>query len=124
MRFVTVGGTCVLLNAALFAYFVNHLGWSYLAVTVLAFFALNGAGFLLHRLWTFRAVFAPVRKQIGRFFGVQAASLGLNLLLMWALVGRGGANPVLASVLASVILAAANFLAQRFWTFRRGRPAS
>jgi putative flippase GtrA len=120
VRFAVVGTACVLLNAGLFEVLVQRKRWNYLAVTMLGFFAVNLLGFLLHRWWTFRATRSPASPQAVRFFSIQAASLGLNLLLMWLLVGKGAVNPVLASIVVSLLFAAGNFLAQRLWTFRAG----
>jgi putative flippase GtrA len=120
VRFAVVGSACVLLNIGLFEVLVQRQRWNYLAVTVLAFLAVNLLGLLLHRWWTFRATRSPSVPQAARFFSIQAASLGLNVLLMWLLVGKGAVNPVLASIVVSLLFAASNFLAQRLWAFREG----
>jgi putative flippase GtrA len=118
VRFAVVGTACVLLNAGLFEVLVQRQRWNYLAVTVLAFFAVNSLGFLLHRRWTFRATRSPSPPQAARFFSIQTANLGLTLLLMWLLVGKVAMNSVLASIVVSLLFAASSFLAQRLWTFR------
>jgi putative flippase GtrA len=120
VRFAVVGTACVLLSAGLFEVLVQRQHWNYLAVTLLAFFAVNPLGFLLHRRWTFKATCSPSPPQAARFFSIQAANLGLTLLLMWLLVGKGAVNSVLASIVVSLLFAASNFLAQRLWTFRAG----
>jgi putative flippase GtrA len=120
VRFAVVGTVCVLLNAGLFEVLVQWQRWNYLAITVLAFFAVNPLGFLLHRWWTFKATRSPSPPQAARFFSLQAANLGLTLLLMWLLVGKGAVNSVLASIVVSLLFAASNFLAQRLWAFRAG----
>src|SRR5262245_38474214 len=117
-RFAVVGTACVLLNAGLLEVLVQRQRWNYLAVTVLAFFAGNLLGFLLHRWWTFKVTRLPSLPQAVRFVSIQAASLGLNLLLMWLLVGKGTVNPVCASIVMSLLFAAGNFLTLRLWTFR------
>jgi putative flippase GtrA len=118
-RFATVGLICVVLNLALFDALVDHLGWNYLAVTVLAFFAVNAVGFALGRIWIFRATHEAAAPQAARYLLIQGLSLTLNLSLMWLLVRICGANSVAASLLISVLFAIGNFLAQRNWAFRR-----
>ena len=118
-RFAGVGLVCVALNLALFAGLVGRLGWNYLAVTVLAFFAVNAVGFTLSRIWTFRATHEAAAPQAARYLVIQVFNLSLNLFLMWLLVRVCGANAVTASLLISFFFAIANFLAQRNWAFRR-----
>jgi putative flippase GtrA len=122
-RFAGVGLVCVALNLALFAGLVGRLGWNYLAVTVLAFFAVNAVGFTLSRSWTFQATNDAVAPQVARYLVIQVLNLALNLFLMWLLVRVCGANAVTASLLISFFFAIANFLAQRNWAFRRMVPA-
>ena len=121
-RFAGVGLICVALNLALFAGLVGRLGWNYLAVTVLAFFAVNAVGFALSRIWTFRATHDAAAPQAARYLVIQVLNLALNLSLMWLLVRVCGANAVTASLLISFFFAIANYLAQRNWAFRRMLP--
>ena len=118
-RFGTAGLICVVLNLALFAVLVDRLGWNYLAVTGLAFFVVNGVGFALSRIWTFRATQQAAAPQAARYLLIQALSLLLNLSLMWLLVRVWGVDAVAASLLISVLFAIGNFIAQRNWAFRR-----
>lgn len=119
LRFATVGLICVFLNVALFASLVDHLGWNYLVVTVLGFFAVNAVGFALSRIWTFRATHAAAAPQAARYLLIQGLNLPLNMSLMWLLVRICGADSVTASLLISILFAIGNFLAQRNWAFRR-----
>lgn len=118
-RFAAVGLICVALNLALFAGLVDRLGWNYLAVTVLSFFVVNGVGFGLSRIWTFRATHEAVAPQAARYLLIQGFNLSLNMSLMWLLVRVFGVDAVAASLLISILFAIGNFLAQRNWAFRR-----
>ena len=118
-RFTAVGLICVALNLGLFAGLVDRLEWNYLAVTVLSFFVVNGVGFALSRIWTFRATHEAAAPQAARYLLIQGLNLSLNLSLMWLLVRVFGVDAVAASLLISILFAIGNFLAQRNWAFRR-----
>jgi len=118
-RFIVVGLLCMGLNVACFAVLVDGLGWNYLAVTVLAYVCVSAVGFGLNRLWTFQATDGAVPVQAARFVFIQSLSLLLNMALMWVLVGQCGIGSPAASVVASILFAMGNFLAQRGWAFRR-----
>lgn len=118
-RFGAVGLTCVALTLALFDLLVDHLGWNYLLVTALVFFVVNGVGFALSRIWTFRAAQESPAPQAARYLFIQGLNLPLNMSLMWLLVRVCGVGAVAASLLISILFAIGNYLAQRNWAFRR-----
>jgi putative flippase GtrA len=121
-RYIVVGAGAVAVNLVLFALFVGVLGWGYLQATVVVFLLVNGAAFVLNRGWVFqhRGAIAP---SAARYYAIMAISLGLNLLLMRALVGTVGFNYLLASLVVSLLLGVANFAAHQRITFgSRGSP--
>ena len=118
LRFAVVGVGAVGLNLLLFALLVGRLGIPYLWATVLIFVLVNGYGFIANRRWVFRVADRPGRRMI-RYYATMAASLGLNLLSMAALVGGLGIGYLVASVITSAWLAPVLYLAHGRVAFRR-----
>jgi putative flippase GtrA len=71
---------------------------------------------------------SDARELVGRlvrFGAVGGASTVLFAILTWLLVERGGMHPVLATVLAYLLLLAPNFVAHKYFTFgSKGEVAS
>lgn len=118
VRFLVVGSGTTALNLLLLWLLVDRAGLHYLAACTVSFFALNGLGYLLHKGLTFRKGATIVPAELLRFFLVMACSLGLNLLLMAALVRGLGLNYLLASVVVSALLTVFNYGSHRDLTFR------
>ncbi len=115
-RYVAVGATAVGANLALFALLVGVLGWGYLVATVVIFFLVTGGAFIFNRAWVFRHDGA-VAPSLGRYYLITAISLALNLILMRLLVETVGLHYLVASLVNSLLLAAANFAAHTRITF-------
>src|SRR4029077_15105691 len=84
--FVLVGGVCLVLNTLALWLLTSVLGLHYLASTLIAFFTITPLGFLLNKVITFRTrrEYTPI--ELPRYFAAMAASLGMNLALMYLLV--------------------------------------
>jgi putative flippase GtrA len=116
LRFATVGVLNTLLSTAVFAV-LFHLGVHYLLGSTLAFGvgALNS--YALNRRWTFRSR-APRAPELARFVGVQVVGLGVNLVLLAALVELVGIPHVLAQLLAFPAASVITFALSRQWAFK------
>lgn len=119
-RFVVVGAVAVGMNLVLFALLVGVLGWGYLAATVVIFFLVTSGAFIFNRRWVF-GFDGAVAPSLGRYYVITAVSLALNLILMRVLVETVGLHYLVASVVNSLLFAAANFAAHTRITF--GQPS-
>jgi putative flippase GtrA len=119
LRFALVGVSNTLLSTAVYAGFV-WLGAPYLVASGLAFGlgALNS--YVLNRQWTFRSRGRPV-PELARFACVQAVGLGVNLVLLAALVQGAHVPHVPAQLLAFPLASVVTFTLSRQWAFRDGR---
>jgi putative flippase GtrA len=116
--FVLVGGICLVLNTLALWLLTSVLGLHYLASTLIAFCTITPLGFLLNKVITFRTrrEYTPI--ELPRYFAAMAASLGMNLALMYLLVSVLGLWYLAASVLVAVTLVVVNFLTSDRWSFR------
>ncbi len=91
LRFCVVGVSNTLVSLVAFAALL-HLGLHYLVASVLAFAAGAVNGYVLNRLWTFRA--SSTWRSRTLYVGVQLVGVALNAALLWLLVDRVGLAPL------------------------------
>ncbi len=73
--------------------------------------------FLWNRHWTFGPGEGPASFQAARFFAVSLAALGLNLIVLEALVAGGGIGELSAQAIAVAVAMPFNFLGNKLWAF-------
>jgi putative flippase GtrA len=115
LKFGLVGASGYLINLGVFA-LVSGFGVHHLAAAVCAFCVAVTNNFLWNRYWTFGPGEGPAHFQAARFFAVSVASLGLNLIVLQALVSVGMGD-LTAQAIAVAVAMPFNFLGNRLWTF-------
>lgn len=117
LKFGLVGGSGYLINLAVFAALVGNLGVHHAIAAVGAFCVAVTSNFLWNRYWTFGPGDGLARFQAARFFAVSLASLGLNLIVLEALVVSGTVGELAAQAIAVAVAMPFNFLGNKLWTF-------
>jgi putative flippase GtrA len=117
LAYAFVGGICTLLNLAVQWLCTSVVGLHYLVSTLVAFFTLTPVGFWLQKLVTFRTPRAAAKVEWPRYFATMGSSLAANLALMYLLVSLMGVWYLFAALVVTVVLLAANFLANDRWSF-------
>jgi dolichol-phosphate mannosyltransferase len=117
LRFGIVGGSGYVINLAVFALLAGNLGVHHSLAAVGAFCVAVTSNFLWNRYWTFGPGGASAGFQAARFFAVSLASLGLNLVVLEALVSGGGIGDLTAQAIAVAVAMPFNFLGNKLWTF-------
>lgn len=117
LRFCAVGASGYAVNLAVFATLVHALGVHHLPAAVGAFLVAWTNNFILNKWWTFRRHGLSATQQGARYMAVSLVALGLNLMLLEAMV-RGGAPELPAQALAIAVVTPVNFLLNRRWSFR------
>lgn len=117
LKFGLVGGSGYLINLGVFAVLAGSLGIHHSAAAVGAFCVAVTNNFLWNRHWTFAPGDGPARFQAARFFAVSLASLGLNLVVLEALVASGAVGQLTAQAIAVAVAMPFNFLGNKLWTF-------
>ncbi len=117
LKFGLVGGSGYLINLAAFALLAANLGVHHILAAIGAFAIAVSNNFLWNRYWTFGPGEGLARFQAARFFAVSFASLGLNLVLLEALVRSATVGELAAQAIAVALAMPFNFLGNKLWTF-------
>jgi putative flippase GtrA len=117
VKFGIVGGSGYLINLAVFAVLAGSLGLHHSAAAIGAFCVAVTNNFLWNRHWTFGPGDGSAGFQAARFFAVSVASLGLNLVVLEALVSSGSVGDLTAQAIAVAAAMPFNFLGNKLWTF-------
>jgi putative flippase GtrA len=117
VKFGIVGGSGYLINLAVFAVLVGSVGAHHSAAAIGAFCVAVTNNFLWNRHWTFGPGDGSAGFQAARFFAVSLASLGLNLVVLEALISSGLVGDLTAQAIAVAAAMPFNFLGNKLWTF-------
>jgi dolichol-phosphate mannosyltransferase len=117
LKFGLVGGSGYLINLGVFAVLVGNFGVYHAVAAVGAFCVAVTSNFLWNRYWTFTAGNGRASFQAARFFAVSLASLGLNLVVLEALVSGHAVGELTAQAIAVAVAMPFNFLGNKLWTF-------
>jgi putative flippase GtrA len=119
LRFVVVGATNTLVSWCAYAV-VTSLGLHYLLASTVAFGLGVVNSYVLNRRWTFRSR-AQRTPELLRFTVVQMVGLGVDLVLLYAIVEGLGIAHLIAQALVFPAASALTFGLSRRWAFR-ARP--
>jgi putative flippase GtrA len=117
LKFGIVGGSGYLVNLAVFQVMVGSLGAHHVLAAIGAFGVAVTNNFLWNRYWTFGPGEGPASFQAARFFAVSLASLGLNLVVLEALISSASVGDLAAQAIAVAVAMPFNFLGNKLWTF-------
>ena len=117
IRYCVVGVIGYLVNLGVYAIALPHMPYR-VAFTV-AFIVAATSNFVWNRLWTFRVDHGVPHHQYARFLTVSAVALGIDLLVLTALVDEAGMDKVAAAAIAIVVATPVSFLGNKLWSFRR-----
>jgi putative flippase GtrA len=117
LKFGLVGGSGYLINLGVFAILAGNLGVYHLAAAIGAFCVAVTSNFLWNRHWTFGPGEGRASFQAARFFAVSIAALGLNLVVLEALVSQHTVGDLTAQAIAVAVAMPFNFLGNKLWTF-------
>ncbi len=117
LKFGLVGGSGYLINLGVFAVLAGNLGLYHALAAVGAFCVAVTNNFLWNRHWTFGPGDGPASFQAARFFAVSLAALGLNLVVLQALVSSQTVGTLAAQAIAVAVAMPFNFVGNKLWTF-------
>ncbi len=117
LKFGIVGGSGYLINLGVFAVLAGSFGVHHSIAAVGAFGVAVTNNFLWNRHWTFGPGNGRAGFQAARFFAVSLASLGINLIVLEALITSEAVGELTAQAIAVAVAMPFNFLGNKLWTF-------
>jgi dolichol-phosphate mannosyltransferase len=117
LKFSVVGASGYAVNLAVYVLLLKGAGLHYLPAAACSFVVAVSNNYFWNRQWTFRHRRGHVYYQGMRFLLVSLAALGLNLLILRALVALG-AGKIVAQAVAIVLVMPFSFSANKLWSFR------
>ncbi len=75
--------------------------------------------FIFNKFWTFRSTSKVVADELFKFVFVNLGALLLNLCVLNILVNCFSSKPEYGQIVAVIFSTVANFLGNKFWTFRK-----
>jgi dolichol-phosphate mannosyltransferase len=117
LRFGAVGCSGYFVNLGVFAILAGGLGVHYAVAALAAFCVAVTNNFLWNRHWTFRAGHGHPGFQAARFLTVSIAALGINLLVLEALISGASLPDLTSQAIAVAVAMPFNFLGNKLWTF-------
>ena len=127
LRFLVVGGAGTVLNMAIFISCTDLFGVHYVLSAVIAFACAATSNYYWNRRWTFKWGGRPgIAVQFCQFFAISLLALGVNVLILRALVELLSVNTKLAQLAGIAAGTLCNFVGNKVWVFskRRRRSAS
>jgi dolichol-phosphate mannosyltransferase len=131
-QFGVVGASGYVVNLTVFAVLTgaglffregsDGLGVHYIPAAVLAFCVAVTNNFLWNRYWTFDARHGHAGFQAARFLTVSVAALGINLIVLEALISVGDLAELPSQAIAVAVAMPFNFIGNKIWTFDEPRP--
>ncbi len=116
LKFGLVGVSGYVVNLGVFALLLQFLSLHHVLAAIGAFIVAVSSNFYWNRHWTFRASSGHAGFQAIRFFTVSVGALGVNLVVLEALIGAGlGVLPSQAIAVATAM--PFNFVGNKLWTF-------
>lgn len=121
-QFAVVGGSGYVINLFVFALLTGAGDLNHLIAAVGAFVVAVTNNFLLNRHWTFRrqgSADSHAGFQAARFITVSLVGLGVNLVVLAALVDGVEVPELLGQAIAVAVAMPVNFVGNKLWTFDR-----
>lgn len=123
VRFCVVGASGYVINLVVFSLLVITTDAHHAVAATVAFVVAVTNNFLLNRLWTFDSREGHPGVQGLRYLIVSVAALGMNLVLLEALIAMA-VPEIWAQAIAVLLVTPFNFLLNRRWTFVTPEPGA
>ena len=121
IRFLMVGGVSAMANTLIIVLLTEIFRIHYLISYAICFICVTSIGFTLNRSWSFRVGGRARSREVGRYFLTTFAATLVAMAVSRIMVELGMPYP-LAVFLSAAILAPANFVTHRKFSFAL-RPA-
>ncbi|GEO65668.1 GtrA family protein [Levilactobacillus spicheri] len=127
LAYLIFGGLTTLVNLVVFFVTVTLGGWNYQVGNVLAWFLSVLFAYVTNRVWVFHSHFTTLRalgQETFRFFSARAATLVLDVGIMWIGVSLLQQNEMLTKLVDQVVVVVANYFFSKWFVFTKSKAAA
>lgn len=120
--YVFFGVCTMILNTVVYAVLYQQLGVSNVTSTAVAWLAAVIAAYLTNRVWVFEskaAGFGPLAREFAAFLSCRVATGLADIAIMYVGVDLLRMQPILMKLLANVVVIVGNYLASKFFIFKK-----
>lgn len=120
--YVFFGVCTMILNTVVYAVLYQHLGVSNVTSTAAAWLAAVIAAYLTNRVWVFESKaegFGPLAREFAAFLSCRVATGLADVAIMYVGVDLLQMQPILMKLLANVVVIVGNYLASKFFIFKK-----
>lgn len=118
VKFGLVGVANTLIDFGVFILLHGYLNVFYALAQVISYSCGMTNSYFLNKFWTFQSQKAIRLEEVVKFVVVNLLSLGVSLVLLYLVRGRGNWGVTESKVLATSGSLLVNFLGNKFWVFR------
>jgi putative flippase GtrA len=116
--FSAIGVLNTLIHYGVFYLLLKAFGIHYLISSAIGYCCGLINSYILNRNITFQVSRRKNLSEFSKFFFVNIVALSVNLIIMTALVDTMGIHPEISQIVAIIGSLAANFIGNKFWTFK------
>lgn len=118
IKFLIVGGTCTLINYAIFYFLFNFFALQYLLSSAVGYISGLVIGYYVNKFWTYSVDKGSEEKYMFKYLLVYLTSLAGSTLFLKLLVDILNLDPRLANVFAIGLSTITNFVGTNFLVFK------
>lgn len=119
MRFCVVGIINTIIDYGVYLFFSRSIGFFYLYANILAILVAMTFSFFANKYWTFGNFENKLKSQYAKFFLIGIVYFILYNSILYLSVNNLHIYDLLAKVIAIVIGLFWNFIANKYWTFKK-----
>lgn len=122
LMYLIMGSITTFINIFIFWLFNSQFSLNYTIANIIAWVFSVLFAYVSNKFYVFESKNTSLKtltKEVSSFFFFRILSLFMDLLVMFLCIGLLGFNPLLAKVLANVIVLIANYVFSKFFIFNK-----
>lgn len=122
LMYLIMGSITTFINIFIFWLFNSQFSLNYTIANIIAWVFSVLFAYVSNKFYVFESKNTSLKtltKEVSSFFFFRILSLFMDLLVMFLCIGLLGFNPLLAKVLANVIVLIANYVFSKFYIFNK-----
>ncbi|MBE9388507.1 GtrA family protein [Vagococcus salmoninarum] len=122
LMYLVMGGITTFINIFVFWLFNSQFGLNYTIANIIAWFFSVLFAYVSNKFYVFESTNTSLKtliKEASSFFFFRVLSLFMDLIAMYVCISLLGINPLIAKILANVIVLIANYGFSKFFIFKK-----